>query len=91
MKVSLEIMTMLTYSATLLIFMTSIGYAIAASIDPKSASKQVKSTVISSDLPPKIRKTLEKIKDEINKEYGFREGVPRINCGPCGVFAQVFF
>lgn len=34
--------------------------------------------------------TLEKIKKEINKKYGFHETTPRINYGPCGVFAQIF-
>lgn len=38
-----------------------------------------------------VCKALEKIKAEINAEYGFHEGVPRINYGPCGVFAQLFF
>lgn len=42
-------------------------------------------------LMKKINKTLEKIKEEINKEYGFHEGIPRINYGLCGVFAQIFF
>lgn len=35
--------------------------------------------------------TLEAIKEAINQEYGFHDDIPRINYGPCGVFAQVFF
>jgi hypothetical protein len=34
---------------------------------------------------------LTKIKEEINKEYGFEGNIPRINYGPCGVFASIFF
>ncbi|GGH21507.1 hypothetical protein [Paenibacillus segetis] len=38
----------------------------------------------------KTREILEKIKEEINAEYGFQDEIPRINYGPCGVFAQIF-
>lgn len=34
---------------------------------------------------------LTNIRDEINDEYGFYQGIPRINYGPCGVFAYIFF
>lgn len=40
---------------------------------------------------PHVHEILENIKDEINKEYGFYDKTPRINYGPCGVFAKVFF
>ena len=40
---------------------------------------------------PKLTAALTKIRDEINQEYGFYEGIPRINYGPCGVFAHIFF
>jgi hypothetical protein len=33
---------------------------------------------------------LEAIKDEINDAYGFEGETPRINYGPCGVFAYLF-
>lgn len=33
---------------------------------------------------------LNKIKTEINNEYGFEGDIPRINYGPCGVFAYLF-
>jgi len=33
---------------------------------------------------------LETIKVQINQEYGFHEGTPRINYGPCGVFSKIF-
>lgn len=39
----------------------------------------------------KTKEVLQKIKDEINNEYGFHDEIPRINYGPCGVFAQIFF
>ncbi len=39
----------------------------------------------------KTKEVLQKITDEINSEYGFHEEIPRINYGPCGVFAQIFF
>lgn len=38
-----------------------------------------------------IRSCLNKITEQINAEYGFHEGIPRINHGPCGVFAKVFY
>lgn len=38
-----------------------------------------------------IYETLEIIKEEINQEFGFQDGLPRINYGPCGVFAHVFY
>jgi len=40
---------------------------------------------------PRITAVLENIKEEINAEYGFHDGIPRINYGPCGVFAKVFW
>lgn len=42
-------------------------------------------------LAKKTKEVLQKITDEINKEYGFENNIPRINYGPCGVFAQFFF
>ena len=44
-----------------------------------------------SALDKKTINTLKKIKEEINKKYGFLIGKPRINRGPCGPFAQIFF
>lgn len=34
---------------------------------------------------------LANLKNDINKLLGFHEGTPRINYGPCGVFAKLFF
>lgn len=42
-------------------------------------------------LHPKVVEALEHIKEEINEEYGFQGDIPRINYGPCGVFAQILF
>lgn len=42
-------------------------------------------------LHPKAYETLAHIKDEINHAYGFHDGIPRINYGPCGVFAKLFY
>lgn len=39
---------------------------------------------------PNVVAALNNIKNEINTEYGFQDGIPRINYGPCGVFAQIF-
>lgn len=41
-------------------------------------------------LNPIVTKNLENIKMQINAEYGFHDETPRINYGPCGVFAQIF-
>lgn len=38
----------------------------------------------------KVYSILNKIKAEINDEYGFEGETPRINCGPCGVIAYLF-
>lgn len=38
-----------------------------------------------------LAQVLDDIKNEINREYGFHDGIPRINYGPCGVFAHIFF
>jgi hypothetical protein len=37
-----------------------------------------------------IYEALDKIKNIINKEYGFEGNIPRINYGPCGVFSYLF-
>lgn len=42
-------------------------------------------------LNPKAHEILEKIREAINQEYGFYDGIPRINYGPCGIFAKIFF
>ena len=36
------------------------------------------------------RAVLNRLRDEINAAYGFRDGVPRVNLGPCGRFAKAF-
>jgi len=33
---------------------------------------------------------LNRLRNEINANYGYRDGVPRINLGPCGPFARAF-
>lgn len=38
-----------------------------------------------------VRAALEKITTQINAEYGFHDDIPRINYGPCGVFAKLFY
>ena len=35
--------------------------------------------------------SLNQLRDEINDYYGLHEGAPRINSGPCGRFANLFF
>lgn len=39
---------------------------------------------------PLTEEILSKISLEINSIYGFHENIPRINYGPCGVFAEIF-
>jgi hypothetical protein len=48
-------------------------------------------TEVASALNQRTIMALENIKAEINSEYGFQDGIPRINYGPCAVFAQIFF
>lgn len=38
-----------------------------------------------------VKAILIEIQMEVNKRYGYHEGIPRINYGPCGVFAQIFY
>lgn len=38
-----------------------------------------------------IKSELENLKDEINGMYGFEKDTPRINYGPCAVFAYIFY
>jgi len=33
---------------------------------------------------------LNRLRDETNAQYGYRQGVPRVNLGPCGRFAKIF-
>jgi len=33
---------------------------------------------------------LNRLRDDVNGAYGYREGVPRVNLGPCGRFAKTF-
>ena len=33
---------------------------------------------------------LNRLRDDINANYGFKEGTPRVNCGPCIRFAIAF-
>src|SRR5689334_10854857 len=37
-----------------------------------------------------IEPVLNELRNEINSQYGLRDGVPRINLGPCGRFAKAF-
>jgi hypothetical protein len=34
---------------------------------------------------------LNQLRNEINTSYGFKDGVPRVNMGPCGPFAKNFY
>ena len=33
---------------------------------------------------------LNRLRDEINSNYGYKDGTPRVNCGPCIRFAIAF-
>lgn len=39
----------------------------------------------------RVLKALDAMKEQVNAEYGISHGIPAINHGPCGVFAQIFF
>lgn len=38
-----------------------------------------------------LHEALQNLTNQINAEYGFHDGIPRINYGPCGVFAKLFY
>lgn len=40
---------------------------------------------------PNIHKILDELKNEINELLGHHEDTPRINYGPCGAFAHLFY
>jgi len=41
--------------------------------------------------PPAARvEALNALRNDINAQYGYRDGAPRINLGPCGRFAKLF-
>jgi len=40
--------------------------------------------------PVSASRVLNELRDDINGRYGFREGAPRVNLGPCGRFARDF-
>jgi len=40
--------------------------------------------------PAEIIEALNALRNDINVRYGFRDGAPRINLGPCGRFARDF-
>jgi len=68
-----------------------LAWEIDALVDHKSLSKEITPAVSSLKLDVTTKKALEQIKEGINEEYGFLYEKPRINRGPCGVFAQVFY
>jgi hypothetical protein len=41
-------------------------------------------------LDPQTIAALNRLRDDVNAAYGYREGVPRVNLGPCGRFAKAF-
>src|SRR6185295_2843957 len=43
-----------------------------------------------SKLAPRTETALNGLRDDINAAYGYRDGVPRVNLGPCGRFAKEF-
>ena len=68
-----------------------LGWATDVLADHKSSPKVITTAEISSNkLDVATKKALEQIKEEVNEEYGFLYEKPRINRGPCGVFAQIF-
>jgi len=42
-------------------------------------------------MPEKTVEALTRIRKDINAEYGFMGDLPRINLGPCGRFAKLFY
>ncbi len=38
-----------------------------------------------------LKEVLTDLKEDVNSLLGFHEDIPRINYGPCGVFAKLFF
>lgn len=65
----------------LLIFAISLAYC---SVNKAAAQS-------SSTLNDHKFAILNQLRNEINSTYGFKDGVPRINLGPCGPFAKAFY
>lgn len=46
---------------------------------------------LKSSYRAEIQTILNELKNEINQLLGYHEDIPRINYGPCGVFAHLFY
>lgn len=54
--------------------------------EPRSSTTEIHAAA----LPAKTVTALNALRDDLDARYGFREGTPRINLGPCGRFARDF-
>jgi hypothetical protein len=61
-----------------------------ADVSGKNLLIMASRTVRRIGLNEKVLETLEWITHQVNAEYGIDQGIPIINHGPCGVFAQIF-
>jgi hypothetical protein len=51
---------------------------------------QTRNDTVAATLDERRVAILNRLRNEINATYGFMNGVPRINLGPCGRFAKLF-
>lgn len=56
-----------------------------------SFSKQENAASKNPPIKKDVVQALNELRDDINEYYGSHEGGPRINSGPCGRFAKLFF
>lgn len=64
-----------------------------ASDDVQSAASQRKAGLATSDspVPPDaLYLALSRLKSDTNTRFGYKDGHPRVNLGPCGTFAREF-
>ncbi len=54
------------------------------------AGRDPHTDVTTSTLDERRVATLNRLRNEINSTYGYKDGVPRVNFGPCGRFAKEF-
>src|SRR3989441_9779730 len=60
--------------------------AIPGCSGPRGPIREIRATC----QPPDMVEALNALRNDINARYGYRDGAPRINLGPCGRFARDF-
>jgi len=74
------------FAACLAVIIMCVALALASCSSP---DRSIRARQIKYD-PASAAYALNALRNDINAQYGFRNGAPRINLGPCGRFARDF-